>query len=48
MFRDAVQVSPTARGQLAFLAYDRLVRRPRLRFLQERAAALAAIEGSAG
>jgi CelD/BcsL family acetyltransferase involved in cellulose biosynthesis len=48
MFRDAVQVSPTARGQLAFLAYDRLVRRPRLRSLQERAAALAAIEGSAG
>jgi CelD/BcsL family acetyltransferase involved in cellulose biosynthesis len=48
MFRDAVQVSPTARGQLAFLAYDRLVRRPRLRFLQERAAALAAIESSAG
>jgi CelD/BcsL family acetyltransferase involved in cellulose biosynthesis len=40
VFRDAMQVSPTVRGRLAFFAYDNLVRQPRLRALQQRAADL--------
>jgi CelD/BcsL family acetyltransferase involved in cellulose biosynthesis len=40
MYQNAMQIAPTVRGRLAFLAYDALVRRPRLRTLQRRAAAL--------
>lgn len=34
VYQSAMQIAPTFRGRLAFLAYDALVRRPRLRGLQ--------------
>jgi len=40
VYQSALQIAPTIRGRLAFLAYDALVRRPRLRTLQRRAADL--------
>jgi CelD/BcsL family acetyltransferase involved in cellulose biosynthesis len=38
VYQNAMQIAPTIRGRLAFLAYDTLVRRPRLRNLQRQAA----------
>lgn len=38
VYQNAMQIAPTFRGRLAFLAYDALVRRPRLRGLQRQVA----------
>jgi CelD/BcsL family acetyltransferase involved in cellulose biosynthesis len=40
VYRGGMQIAPTIRGRLGFLMYDALVRRPRLRNLRRRAAAL--------
>lgn len=40
VYQNALQVAPTIRGRLSFLAYDALVRRPRLRTLERRTADL--------
>ncbi len=40
VYRGGMQIAPTVRGRLGFLMYDALVRRPRLRSLRRRAAAL--------
>jgi hypothetical protein len=40
VYQNAMQIAPTIRGRLAFLAYDALSRRPRLRDLERRAADL--------
>jgi len=40
VYQNAMQIAPTVRGRMAFLAYDALVRRPRSRNLQRRAAEL--------
>jgi CelD/BcsL family acetyltransferase involved in cellulose biosynthesis len=40
VYQNAMQIAPTIRGRLAFLAYDALSRRPRLRDLERQAADL--------